>query len=86
MGSEADELLTGVAVGQVTDTDDPENRRRVRVRLSGRKSGDAESWARTVKPVIGTSNGRYVAPAIGDEVLVAAEHGDPSRLYILGVL
>jgi uncharacterized protein involved in type VI secretion and phage assembly len=34
----------------------------------------------------GKDRGLFLLPEVGDEVLVAAEKGDPSHLYVLGVL
>ena len=34
----------------------------------------------------GDDRGTYFLPEVGDEVLVAAEDGDPSHLYVLGML
>ena len=34
----------------------------------------------------GDGRGTYFLPEVGDEVLVGAEAGDPSHLYVLGAL
>lgn len=81
-------FLTGVTVGKVTDNRDPDGLGRVRVRLPGQEEeeGDTSFWARTAMPMAGKNRGWYAVPEIGDEVLVTAEQGDPSHLYILGAL
>ncbi|GAA4406760.1 phage baseplate assembly protein V [Fodinibacter luteus] len=78
--------LEGVAVGVVTDNRDPDSLARVRVRLPSRAEGDSSYWARLAVPMAGNDRGTYFLPEVGDEVLVAAEQGDPSRLYVLGML
>ncbi|MGY1701256.1 phage baseplate assembly protein V [Geodermatophilus sp. SYSU D00766] len=83
---ESDGFITGVAVGEVTDNKDPESRARVRVRLPWQPDGATSHWARAAMPMAGGDRGTYFLPEVGDEVLVAAEQGDPSRLYVLGVL
>lgn len=85
-GRESDGFLTGAAVGVVTDNQDPDGLARVRVRLSWQEQGATSFWARTAMPMAGKGRGFYVVPDIGDEVLVTAEQGNPSRLYVLGVL
>ena len=83
---EANGYLAGVAVGFVTDNRDPDGLARVRVRLPWHAGGDTSFWARTAMPMAGTDRGTYFLPEIDDEVLVAAENGDPSHLYVVGVL
>lgn len=83
---EADGFLTGVAVGEVTDNSDPDGLARVRVRLPWHADGDTSFWARLAVPMAGADRGTYFLPEVGDEVLVAAEQGDPSHLYVVGSL
>ena len=83
---ESDGFITGLAVGEVTDNQDPDNLARVRVRLNWHTGGDTSYWARPAMPMAGNDRGTYFLPEIGDEVLVAAEDGDPSHLYVLGML
>jgi uncharacterized protein involved in type VI secretion and phage assembly len=48
---------------------------------------DAESdWARVVGAGAGPEAGLFVMPEVGDEVVVAFEHGDFSRPFVLGGL
>lgn len=83
---EADGFLTGLAVAIVTDNEDPDGLARVRVRLPWQDESDFSYWARTAMPMAGTGRGTYFLPEVGDEVLVGAENGDPSHLYVLGAL
>jgi uncharacterized protein involved in type VI secretion and phage assembly len=83
---EADGFLRGLAVGKVTDNKDPEGLARVRVHLPWHAGNDTSYWARTARPMAGPDRGSYFLPEVGDEVLVGAENGDPSHLYVLGTL
>ena len=79
-------LIDGVTVGVVTDNTDPDGLARVRVRLPWHDEGNVSDWARIATPMAGKNYGTFFLPEIGDEVLVAAEQGDPSHLYVLGML
>lgn len=83
---EADGFLKGLAVGVVTDNKDPKKLARVRVRLPWHEGSDTSYWARSAMPMAGADRGTYFLPEIGDEVLVGAENGDPSHLYVLGMV
>lgn len=71
-------------VGIVTDNEDPEGWGRVKVKFPTLTEDHASNWARVV--AIGAANARGFdcLPEINDEVLVAFEHGDIHRPYILG--
>ncbi len=73
-----------VLVGIVTDNEDPEGWGRVKVKLPTMTEDHASNWARIVTPGAGPSRGIYWLPEINDEVLVAFEHGDMHRPYIIG--
>lgn len=83
---EADGFIRGLAVAVVTDNKDPDGLARVRVRLPWQAAGDSSFWARIAVPMTGDRIGTYIIPDVDDEVLVGAEHGDPSHLYVLGML
>jgi uncharacterized protein involved in type VI secretion and phage assembly len=83
---EADGFIQGLAVGVVTDNKDDARLARVRVRLPWQAEGDTSFWARLAMPMAGDNRGTYFLPEIGDQVLLGAENGDPSHLYVLGVL
>jgi uncharacterized protein involved in type VI secretion and phage assembly len=82
---EGDGRMFGVARGLVTDNRDPEGLGRVRVQLVGQAQGSGQ-WARTAAAMSGSDYGVWFLPEVGDAVLVAAEHGDPALLYVLGML
>ena len=79
----------GVAPATVIDIQDPLGQGRVKVTLpwcpdSG--GGRYEAWARIATLFAGKDRGSWFIPEVGDEVLVAFEHGDPTRPYMLGGL
>lgn len=82
--------VNGVVPALVTNFRDPENLGRVKVKypwLKDQKGVEIESdWVRIASPSAGKERGFYYIPEVNDEVLVAFEHGDPNRPYILGSL
>jgi phage baseplate assembly protein gpV len=76
----------GVTVGRVINLLDPLAIGRVQVQLPFIDSVDLAPWARVCVPMAGMLSGMYYIPNVGDEVLVAFEHGDPKAPYILGGL
>ncbi|HEY9649507.1 MAG TPA: VgrG-related protein [Coleofasciculaceae cyanobacterium] len=76
-------------VGIVTDNKDPKGWGRVRVgfpTLTPLAGADAHAsyWARVVATGAGPGRGFDCLPEINDEVLVAFEHGDIHRPYVIG--
>lgn len=79
-----DNRWIGVVTAVVTNTDDPNDWGRVKVKYPW-MTEDAESfWARVVGMGAGPDAGMFMMPDVGDEVLVAFEHGDFSRPCIIG--
>jgi phage protein D/phage baseplate assembly protein gpV len=81
-------LGMGVVSAQVTNIDDPDDLGRVKVKYPGLGSNpEIESfWVRIAAPMAGPQRGFMCLPEVNDEVLVAFEHGDVSRPYIVGAL
>jgi uncharacterized protein involved in type VI secretion and phage assembly len=75
----------GIVIGLVTDLQDPENLGRVRVKFP-HLADQPSDWARLASPMAGKDRGLFMRPEVDDEVLVAFEHGDPRRPYIIGAL
>ena len=71
-------------VGIVTDNKDPKGWGRVKVKLPTLTEEHASNWARVVAPGAGPNRGVYWLPEVNDEVLVAFEHGDMHRPYVIG--
>lgn len=78
--------IYGVVIGIVTNNKDPDKLGRVKVKFPW-LADDVESfWARPAYPMNGKERGYWWIPEIEDEVLIAFEHGDPNRPYLLGGL
>lgn len=71
-------------VGIVTDNNDPHGWGRVRVKFPTLTEEHASYWARVLGTGAGNLRGFDCLPEINDEVLVAFEHGDIHRPYIIG--
>jgi uncharacterized protein involved in type VI secretion and phage assembly len=76
----------GPVIGLVSDNRDPENLGRVRVTFPWLHDEFVSGWARTVQPGAGKDRGALVVPEVGDEVLVAFEHGSFQNPYVIGGL
>lgn len=79
----------GVMPAQVIDIKDPDNQGRVKITLPwspDAKGARYEAWARLATLFAGGDRGSWFVPDVDDEVLVAFEHGDPRRPYVLGGL
>lgn len=76
----------GVQVAVVTQNDDPDGLGRVRVRYPELGEDTEGWWARIASPGSGKDRGLLMTPLVGDEVLVAFEHGDVRRPLVLGAL
>jgi uncharacterized protein involved in type VI secretion and phage assembly len=75
----------GILIGLISNLDDPEKIGRVKVKFP--ELGNVESdWARLATLMAGAGRGTFFRPEVDDEVLVAFEHGDPRRPYIVGCL
>ena len=82
------DVFDGVAIGIVSDIDDPLDLGRVKVSLPTLADQVATDWMRVSFPGGGGEkhHGWYLLPDVGDEVLVAFEQGDARRGYVLGGL
>jgi uncharacterized protein involved in type VI secretion and phage assembly len=76
----------GVYPGIVTDNIDEEDLYRAKVKFPWLDEDFVSDWARIVTPSAGNERGIYWLPEVNDEVLVAFEHGDINKPYILGGL
>lgn len=70
--------------GIVADNKDPKGWGRVRVKLPALTEKHMSNWARMVSVGAGADRGIDWLPEINDEVLVAFEHGDIHRPYVIG--
>ena len=75
-----------ITVGQVADAQDPERAGRVKLTFPWLSDDYVSDWARTVQAGAGKDRGAEMLPEVGDEVLVAFEHGDINRPVVVGGL
>ena len=78
--------INGVAVGVVTDNQDPEGLGRVKVRFPWLAEDSESTWSKIATFMAGTERGAVFLPEVDDEVLVAFEHGDINFPYVIGAL
>ncbi|MCO5188694.1 MAG: phage baseplate assembly protein V [Anaerolineae bacterium] len=76
----------GVAVGIVTNNQDPEGLGRIKVKVPWLSDEYDSDWARIATPMAGAGRGMYFLPEVEDEVLVAFEHGLIDRPFVVGAL
>lgn len=81
---------TDLQSGLVTDTNDPDDRGRVKVKFFwNRRDGSeaaAERWLRVMTLHAGADKGTFWLPEVDDEVLIGFTHGNPDRPVVLGSL
>lgn len=71
-------------VGIVTNNKDPKKWGRVRVKFPTLTEDHESDWARVVAVGAGSNRGIDWLPEVNDEVLVAFEHGDIHRPFVIG--
>jgi len=76
----------GVVIGIVTNNRDPDGLNRVKVKFPTLPGNEESHWARLVTLMAGDGRGFEFIPEVNDEVLVAFEHDDTNRPFILGSL
>jgi phage protein D len=83
-GPRADGWTRRIVVGLVTNNNDPDGLGRVRVKYPALDGATEGWWARLVIPGAGPGRGIVAVPLVGDEVLVAFEHGSEQHPYVIG--
>lgn len=78
--------IDGVAVGIVTDNRDPDGLARVKVQMPWLGPDAETDWVKLATLYAGDGRGSVFLPEVGDEVLLAFEHGDVNYPYVIGVL
>ena len=76
----------GVVIGMVTDVDDPNAQGRVNVKLPWLPGENESFWAPVATLMSGGGRGSWFMPEVGDEVLIAFEHGDQNFPFVIGYL
>lgn len=82
----ADNTIHGVVIGLVTNNNDPQGLGRVKVKFPWLSDQLESDWFRVSSPMAGGGRGMMFLPEIDDEVLVAFEHGNPQRGFVVGSL
>src|SRR6266576_1198712 len=85
VGTRAGKIF-GVVIGIVTNNQDPDKLGRVKVRFPWLDDDDESNWARIATTMAGKSRGTFFLPEVDDEVLVAFEHGNVEKPYVIGAL
>jgi uncharacterized protein involved in type VI secretion and phage assembly len=75
-----------VVIGIVESVNDPEDIGRVQLRFPWLSADAISPWARVARAMAGGGRGEWFMPEVGDEVLVAFEHGDFQHPYVVGFL
>jgi uncharacterized protein involved in type VI secretion and phage assembly len=78
--------INGVVVAIVTDNNDPNNTARVKLKFPWLDDSYESDWARLAQLGAGPNSGAVWIPEVNDEVLVAFEHGDIRRPFVVGNL
>ncbi len=78
----------GVVTAVVTNNKDPEKKGRCKVKMAwlSDKKDDESDWIRISTLMAGKERGSWFLPELEDEVLIAFEHGDIHKPYIIGAL
>lgn len=80
-----DQLVSGLTLAVITNTQDPENLGRVKLKYLLRDEAENESnWARVMVPFAGSSMGVYWIPSVDDEVVVAFLGGRFDKPIVMG--
>ena len=78
--------MEGVVTGIVKSLDDRNGLGRIELSFPWLSETTRSSWAPVAAPLAGKERGAFFMPEVGDEVLVAFEHGDFAHPYIVGFL
>jgi phage protein D len=73
-----------IVIGRVTNNKDPDNLGRVRIKYPALGDETEGAWARIASPSSGKDRGLLMMPQVDEEVLIAFEHDDPRKPFVLG--
>jgi uncharacterized protein involved in type VI secretion and phage assembly len=77
---------SGVVIALVKDLKDPDGQGRIRLEFPWLSDKNQSAWAPLAVPLAGKKRGMFFMPEVGDEALVAFEHGDFDHPFIIGFL
>lgn len=75
---------SSIVIGIVTNNDDPDKMGRVRIKYPALGDDTEGAWARIASPSSGKDRGLLMMPQVDEEVLIAFEHDDPRKPFVLG--
>lgn len=78
--------IYGVVAGIVTNNRDPDGLGRVKIKFPWLSDDNETDWVRMTTLMAGGNRGSFFLPEVGDEVLVAFEHGDINHPYVIGTI
>ena len=84
--STTDSRIAGVVIATVSNIDDPDDLGRIKVKFPWMGENYQSDWASIAMPMTGSKTGFFFMPSVGDVVLVAFDHGDVNRPFIIGSL
>jgi uncharacterized protein involved in type VI secretion and phage assembly len=84
--NDQDRFFNGVVPAVVVNINDPDNKGRIEVKFPWMDENLKSAWARVATIGAGNQRGILWLPEVGDEVLIAFEHGDFNRPYMIGSL
>jgi phage baseplate assembly protein gpV len=77
-------VQNGVVIALVTSVEDPDGQGRIQVEFPWLSDRNRSAWAPLAVALAGGRRGMYFLPEVGDEALVAFEHGDFDHPFIIG--
>jgi uncharacterized protein involved in type VI secretion and phage assembly len=78
--------VAGVVTGIVTAVKDPDQQGRVQLSFPFLGGQNQSTWAPVATLMAGGGRGSWFMPEVGDEVLVAFDHGDFDHPFVVGFL
>lgn len=78
--------INGIVTGIVTNNRDEEGLGRIKVKFPWLSEENETDWAKVMSFMAGKERGGFFLPEVGDEVLLAFEHGDINYPYVIGAL
>ncbi len=78
--------VEGVAIGLVTNNQDPEKLGRVKVKYPWQEGSRESYWARLAVLAAGKGRGTVWLPEVGDEVLLSFDKGSIEHPFVIGSL
>jgi uncharacterized protein involved in type VI secretion and phage assembly len=85
-GGAGQSFADGLVMAIVTNNRDPDAMGRVKVKFPELGTDNESGWAPVAVPSAGKERGLMMLPVVDEQVLVAFEHGDPSRPIVIGSL